>query len=537
MATDPFSNFKVTPFISQYAGLPIEEFAQSAQALQQRGMQNREQLDKLDMMAYQIQTAPIDESIKQARIKSIRDEQERIAQSGAYEMATDLVRGQVRDFTRDKRLQTAQSNYASYLKMLKDSENLSPAQQQKVRAAYAKYVSEGGVGEQENEFGRYNTMTPVQFYEDQSISGFVSDFTDNWMANQNAYASPDGKGYIISGTNKFVPYEEVYNMAMQAIQADPKMTRQLNDEALYKLSQIAGDPGVMFTGNPMDKLQVVDPVTGETKEVSARDYVAQQYVNPYAVKESFEQRTKDVKADPLLTGSGSADATKLGDVSFMVSEAVNFGTVPDYDSYTSEVESAQNSIATIQEQLNQTITEDTRKALLNNLSKAQNNLSRLQSYKQEYITSLPKEDQFAVKFADALAKEGINSIPTGSVDQSRDGKVTNRGMSEKDFTKFNKANEIYRELYMQEYGQAPDQVSFSPMYMALNKGKNVNNKSFSSEDFKGFINNLHETSTVAPGIYQFSDKLRSSGGVNTLRDAIQGGNIAVYHSGDQIGGG
>ena len=55
MATDPFSNFKATPFVSQYAGLPIEEFAQSAQVLQQRGIQNREQLDKLDMMAYQIQ--------------------------------------------------------------------------------------------------------------------------------------------------------------------------------------------------------------------------------------------------------------------------------------------------------------------------------------------------------------------------------------------------------------------------------------------------------------------------------------------------
>ena len=54
---------------------------------------------------------------------------------------------------------------------------------------------------------------------------------------------------------------------------------------------------------------------------------------------------------------------------------------------------------------------------------------------------------------------------------------------------------------------------------------------FSDNDFKGFINNLHETASTAPGVYQFSEKLRSSGGLETLRTGIQIGNIAVYHSG------
>ena len=72
---DPLSNFKSSQFVSQYKGVPLAEFQQAATVLQNRGIQNRDAMDKLDMMAYQVQTAPIDESVKQARIKAIRDEQ------------------------------------------------------------------------------------------------------------------------------------------------------------------------------------------------------------------------------------------------------------------------------------------------------------------------------------------------------------------------------------------------------------------------------------------------------------------------------
>ena len=90
MATDPLSNFRSSPFVSQYKGLPIDAFQQSATVLQNRAIQNKDQMDKLDMLAYETAVyGNEDEAIKQAQIKKIREEQERISKTGAYERSAD----------------------------------------------------------------------------------------------------------------------------------------------------------------------------------------------------------------------------------------------------------------------------------------------------------------------------------------------------------------------------------------------------------------------------------------------------------------
>ena len=129
MATDPLSNFRSSPFVSQYKGLPIDAFQQSATVLQNRAIQNQESLDKLDMMAYNISVSNVDEGVKQARLKSIRDEQERIAGTGAYEMAGDLVRKQGKDFMQDSALNTATSNYQNITAGMTEAQKYSPQQQ------------------------------------------------------------------------------------------------------------------------------------------------------------------------------------------------------------------------------------------------------------------------------------------------------------------------------------------------------------------------------------------------------------------------
>jgi len=527
MATDPFSNFKATPFVSQYAGLPIEEFAKSAQVLQQRGIQNREQLDKLDMMAYQIQTAPIDESVKQSRIQAIRDEQERIAQSGAYEMSGDLVRGQVKDFTRDKRLQTAQGNYASYQKMLEDSANLSPAQQEKVIAAYKKYVSEGGVGEEADQFGRYNKMSSIQFYEDQDISKFVRDFSDGWMADQNAYASPDGKGYIVSGTNKFVPYAEVYNMAMQAVQADPKMRRQLNDEALYTLSRMQGDSGVMFTGNPMDTITVTDPATGQPMEISAQEYVAQQYVNPYAVKESYQQATKDVKGDASF--GDRLTASKGNQLYTYSSAAQNYGNIPDTpQEFESELVSINTRIKDIDATLARTdIDEETRTSLSSEKDGLLTNKSRLDNIKSGYFDGLPKADSFAGQYAMALKEAGITSIPRGSTTQGREGTTQGKTAKELD-PNYALAEQIYKDTYKKVYGTNSEAPGFGTMTTALSNGNQQVNKMLSSQDFAGALEKEAAAASSSAQMIMFPETIDKE----KLTTALLSGQYEAYASGE-----
>jgi hypothetical protein len=540
MATDPFSNFKATPFVSQYAGLPIEEFAQSAQVLQQRGIQNREQLDKLDMMAYEIQTAPIDESVKQARIQAIRDEQERIAQSGAYEMAGDLVRGQVKDFTRDKRLQTAQGNYAQYMKDLEESEKYNPAQQVKIQKAYRDYVASGGVGEMPDEFGRYNRMSSVSFYEDVDVQEKLDKLVNDWKSDKVAWAQKAREaGYITSGSNEEVTEQEVREAATQMLMADPKISRQLEDEAKYLLYRQSGDLSALDKSatEVIGTQKVKNPKTGEIEErdITAMDYVMSNYVDPFATRESFLKQERGLKADPNFGSGASSDASKLGDITYMTGSAVNFGYVPDYNSYTQEVQTAVQTVAGLEQELLVNISDKRRAEVLDQLANARGEVSRLNEYKQEFTQNLPETDKLALLYSDKLKALGLDDSKIASAYMSSsDRQATNQTDAYK--AKMSEYRDLaratYEEAYLEVYGQPAPTTGRPSSYSEFYKqGDKVNNKMFSDNDFKGFINNLHETASTAPGIYQFSDKLRSSGGLNTLRTAVQAGNISVYHSG------
>lgn len=542
MAVDPLSNFKATPFVSQYAGLPIEEFAQSAQVLQQRGMQNREQLDKLDMMAYQIQTAPIDESVKQARLKAIRDEQERIAQSGAYEMATDLVRSQAKDFATDKRLQTAQGNYAQYLKDLEESAKYNPAQQVKLQKAYKEYVESGGVGETPDEFGRFNRIASTSFYEDVDIQEKLDKLVDDWKSNKVAWAQKAKEaGYITTGSVETVTEEEVRQAATQMLMADPKIRRQLEDEAKYMLYRSTGDFSALDKSatEVLTTVKVKDPKTGKITErdVSALDYVMSNYVDPFAMRESFEKQTKDLKGDPMFTSGYASDAAKMGDVTYAPGSAVNYGYVPNYKGYVDEVAKAEQQVLSIQQQLASNVTPQQKEALQRQLAEARSNVSRLHNYKKDFLTQIPEGDRLSAVFADKLKAQGLDPSTVASAYlSSSDRQATNQTPQYKErMGEYRNATRAaYEEAYQEVYGTTAP--SYSGSYSQLFKeGNKVNNNVINRKgDFKDYINNLHETATVAPGVYYFADKLVKSGGVNTLRTAIQAGNIRVYHS-DEIG--
>ena len=539
MATDPLSNFKSSPFVGQYKGLPIDAFQQSATVLQNRGVQNREQLDKLDMMAYEIQTAPIDESIKQARIQSIRDEQERIAQSGAYEMAGDLVRGQVKDFTRDKRLQTAQGTYASYVKNLEESEKYNPAQQVKIQKAYRDYVASGGVGETPDEFGRYNRISPVSFYEDVDIQEKIDKLVDDWKSNKTAWASKaKEEGYITSGSNEQVTEEEVRQAATQMLMADPKISRQLEDEAKYLLYRQSGDLSALDKSatEVVGTQKFKNPKTGaiEERDITAMDYVMSNYVDPFAARESFVKQERGLKGDSNFSGSRT-NAAKLGDVTYMTGSAVNFGYVPDYENYSKEVEAAVQTVAGLEKELLGNITEERRGEIQNQLANARGEVSRLNEYKQEFMQDLPELDKLALIYADKLKALGLDDSKIASAYLSNsDRQASNQTDAYKGkMSEYrNIARATYEEAYQEVYGQPAPTTGRPSSYSEFYKqGDKINDEMFNDDDFKGFINNLHETASTAPGVYQFSDVLQSSGGLNTLRTAVQAGNISVYHSG------
>lgn len=536
---DPLSNFKSSQFVSQYKGVPLAEFQQAATVLQNRGIQNRDAMDKLDMMAYQVQTAPIDESVKQARIKAIRDEQERIASTGAYEMAGDLVRAQSKDFMQDKRLQTAQSNFAQYQKDLEEAAKHNPAQQVKLQLAYQDYVKSGGVGETADEFGRYNKMAPTTFYDDVDIQEKLNKIIKDFESNKKEWArKAQEMGYLESGSLESVTPERVRAAAMQMLQADPQIARQLEDEAKYLLYRQSGDLNSLRQSatTPVATRKMKDPKTGEIKDVpvSAYEYITDNYVNPFVLRESFERKGYDLKSDNMYSGYAS-NVTKMGDVTYMQGSAVNFGNVPDYKNYAQTIQSSEQLIASYQAELaDPNVSAKRKEEVASALATEQSNYSRLSEYKKDFLKDQEPAVSFATRFYDILTAKGISSdnvssasnaaTPRGANDNATDGYSNKMAQYRQEM------QNAYRQAYQETYGTEAPNTSYNYVdtYRA---GQKSNKKLFSDDDFQDYIDNLHSTASTTPGIYMFPEGMnKTGGGLQNLRTAIQGGNINVYHS-------
>ena len=537
---DPLSNFKSSQFVSQYKGVPLAEFQQAATVLQNRGIQNRDAMDKLDMMAYQVQTAPIDESVKQARIKAIRDEQERIASTGAYEMAGDLVRAQSKDFMQDKRLQTAQSNFAQYQKDLEEAAKHNPAQQVKLQLAYQDYVKSGGVGETADEFGRYNKMAPTTFYEDVDIQEKLNKIIKDFESNKKEWArKAQEMGYLESGSVESVTPERVRAAAMQMLQADPQIARQLEDEAKYLLYRQSGDLNSLRESatTQVATRKMKDPKTGEIKDVpvSAYEYITDNYINPFVLRESFERKGYDLKSDNMYSGYAS-NVTKMGDVTYMQGSAVNFGNVPDYKNYAQTIQSSEQLIASYQAELaDPNVSAERKKEVASALATEQSNYSRLSEYKKDFLKDQEPAVSFATRFYDILTAKGLTEDNVASASMAATPRGANDNATEAYSNKMaqyrQEMQNAYRQAYKETYGtEAPNTMyNYSDTYIA---GKRSNKKLFSDNDFQDYIDNLHNTAEATPGVYMFPEGMnKTGGGIQNLRTAIQAGNINVYHSG------
>jgi len=526
---DPLSNFKSSAFVSQYKSIPLQEFQQSAGALQERAIANRENLDKLDMLAYQIETDPVDQAIKDRRLQAIRDEQERIAGSGAYEMAGDLVRQQAKDFAKDKQLQTAKSTYANYSQMMEKAASLNPAQQLKVKQKHADYVAKGGVGETPDEFGRYNTIGKVDFYEDQQIQKKVSDLIKGWKSDKTAYAQAVQGGYIREGSLESADPKELREAALAMLQADPSIARQINDEARALLYEVTGDLSVVDENfDPNTPLTLQDGT-----QISAADYVRSRYADPMVARESFEKRTAGLKGDPTF-GSGGLDKKLANMVLANTGSQYNFANIPTGDEYQAKLLDMGNLMANYDKTINDpSLSEEVRQAAQTNKDALISDYSRIKDLEDQYFNNLTPEESFAAKFARNLELQGISSIPGKSSGRlssmiSSSGFSTGNNVFDNDAKKYSTAQEIYNQTYQEVYEKAPEKADFGSMFDALATGRDQINKFLSSEDFDGYMDEVSNTNTFAPQWLNFNETIRKSNADLTLQSAIKSGNIEIF---------
>lgn len=313
------SNFKSTEFVSQYAGLPIDEFLQSASALQQRAQQNTQQLDQLEMMANNIKTLDIDENLKREQLAKIDKQMQDLAASGAYEHATDRIRMEAKNFARNEDLMSASANYAKLQKMKEEAKALgvTDIQLQKIDNALKGYEMQGGSA------GKA-TLEDIGFYKEQNLSAVVDKLLSGWKANKSVIASPDGKGYINTKTNERVTEEELRAEAYKHLASDPQYMRQIEDMAKLNIYNST----MQSTGDPQQAYNVYNNTDSASLNAAQQD-VINMIVDPSVAKYSYNVYGSTLSKDPMFEGGGSQKPSLANLAISSKTDFIDFGTIPD----------------------------------------------------------------------------------------------------------------------------------------------------------------------------------------------------------------
>lgn len=337
------SNFRSTQFVSQYAGLPIDEFLQSARALQQRAEQNTQQLDQLELMAANIRTLDIDQSIKDARLAQINKQMEALAASGAYEHATDQVRMQARDFARDEDLMNASREYSRLQQMKEEAKAVGATeiQLQKIDNAMQLYAQAGGAKDGA-------TLQDLSFYKEKNLSAEIDALLKGQMASGSIKSAPDGQGYIVTSTNEYVTKEALRTQALSHLASNPEYQRQIEDMARLNVY----NQTLQNTGDNTQAYNMYNNVDAQTLG-NYQNNIIENIIAPSVEKYSYRKTGTTLKGDPVWAARAAAAQKAQAHIPISgATDMIDLGTVPkNSKEFRAKQTEFEQSVAALQTQL------------------------------------------------------------------------------------------------------------------------------------------------------------------------------------------
>ena len=105
-----FDKFKVNPYVSTYAGAPIQEYKQTAGTLQQQMDKNLAAKDKIEILMSDIKAADVDKDFKAQKIAEYQKAIDAIGENPEY--AQNKVRALSKEFAMDEDFKELQANQA-----------------------------------------------------------------------------------------------------------------------------------------------------------------------------------------------------------------------------------------------------------------------------------------------------------------------------------------------------------------------------------------------------------------------------------------
>ena len=503
------SNFRSTQFVSQYAGLPIDEFLQSARALQQRAEQNTQQLDQLELMAANIRTLDIDQSIKDARLAQINKQMEALAASGAYEHATDQVRMQARDFARDEDLMNASRQYSRLQQMKEEAKAVGATeiQLQKIDNAMQLYAQAGGAKDGAS-------LQDLAFYKEKNLSAEIDALLKGQMASGYVKSAPDGQGYIVTKTGERVTKEELRAQALSHLASNPEYQRQIEDMARLNVY----NQTLQNTGDNNQAYNMYNNVDAQTLG-NYQNNIIENIIAPSVEKYSYSRTGTTLKADPVWAARAAAAQKAQAHIPISgATDMIDLGTVPksskDFRAkqteYQKAVENLQSQLAAAETAGN----EQEASQIREQLNMKQTGLDQLNQVYEGYLQQIEDPTQ-------KLGAVLNNAVKSGEFegllnDAQNYGSYFNEILTHPDFVKYAERFGITA----QDIQQQTENKSALKIYQ-----KGQDDRWFSmGTDFDSYLDDKGQT--TMPQMYAIDDK--------TLRErattAARSGDVTFYNS-------
>jgi hypothetical protein len=276
---NPFGNFKFNQYQEQFSPLPARDILAASGKLHEQGQMNRALQDKLEQQMNSVNVFDEDAYVKQAQLEEFNRAYEEIEKSGAWEHAGKLSREVARNFVNNKQLNSASSNYKAYQELIKEANEMdvSDYQLNKLKALRSRYGSVGSA----DEFGKYNNIGSVNFYEEKDIMGDVFDRLAKKKADKSVV--PYSEGYwLVKETNEIRSEKELLEDGINYVMNDPQYKTQMRDMAMNRA-----------TGGDLNK-----EITNEEYSKAYND-IAYGLIAPSAGILEYNHRDLDFKADPI----------------------------------------------------------------------------------------------------------------------------------------------------------------------------------------------------------------------------------------------
>lgn len=222
-------NLAFNTYKSQYAKLPVDDFARSVEGFNQEYLKGVENLTLADQLARSIKVSEMDNPEKERRLSAIHSAIDQFSKTGNFEDAPIAATKLASMLRNDEWIQSAQERYAGIMADMQKANELDVSDAQ--RYALMKHIQQNGITPtQKNKLGNFGKYYSFDVFKEPNIQEELSKFMKDVEATYTQEITEDGDVVYVRG-NEVKTKEDLLKLGLEYVRRDPKMSKLLQWEA------------------------------------------------------------------------------------------------------------------------------------------------------------------------------------------------------------------------------------------------------------------------------------------------------------------